>query len=266
MSDQTSDGPPALDEEMKTWAQLAMPFRDDEVRVREQAGRKLKYVTARTIMNRLDDVVGPSNWWDEYIPGEHSVLCKLTIRIPATGEVITKQDAGGYAGMADQGDDDKSGYSDAFKRAAVKLGIGRYLYNDGVPDFALAYFNGRQDGKADPNATPPQREQRPTEGGGQRGKWGGGEPQGSREDRPQGNAHQGPPRTGRALFAWMKEQEQKHEVGILKYINGWAKLQEYRGMMVDWTAEQVSLAHAEAVRKLKSLEGPGGDYEEALAN
>jgi len=69
-------------------------------------------------MNRLDNVLGPENWWDEYIPSENSVLCRLSIRLP-DGSTLTKADAGGYAGMADQGDDDKSGFSDAFKRAAV---------------------------------------------------------------------------------------------------------------------------------------------------
>jgi hypothetical protein len=38
--------------------------------------------------------------------------------------------------MSDEGDDDKSGFSDSFKRAAVKFGIGRYLYKDGVPRWA----------------------------------------------------------------------------------------------------------------------------------
>ena len=85
-------------------------------------------------MNRLDTIVGPENWWDEYAPGENSVLCKLTVRLP-DGTTLTKADAGGYAGMPDQGDDDKSGFSDAFKRAAVKFGVGRYLYRDGVPAF-----------------------------------------------------------------------------------------------------------------------------------
>lgn len=85
-------------------------------------------------MNRLDHVLGPENWWDEYTPSENSVLCRLTIRLP-DGSTLTKADAGGYAGMADSGDDDKSGYSDAFKRAAVKFGVARYLYRDGVPAF-----------------------------------------------------------------------------------------------------------------------------------
>ena len=77
----------------------------------------------RTVMNRLDDVLGPANWWDEYSPQENSVICHLTIRLP-DGTTLTKCDAGGYAGMSDSGDDDKSGFSDAFKRAAVKFGIG----------------------------------------------------------------------------------------------------------------------------------------------
>jgi hypothetical protein len=119
------------------FARLASPFRSEEVKVRTQAGKKLSYITSRTCMNRLDEVVGPSNWWDDYQPLEHSVICRLTVRLP-DGTVLTKCDAGGYAGMSDPGDDDKSGFSDAFKRAAVKFGVGRYLYQDGVPHFAPA--------------------------------------------------------------------------------------------------------------------------------
>ena len=86
-------------------------------------------------MNRLDEVLGPENWWDDFVPLEHSVICRLTIRLP-DGTILTKCDAGGYAGLADPGDDDKSGFADAFKRTAVKFGVGRYLYRDGVPRFS----------------------------------------------------------------------------------------------------------------------------------
>src|SRR3954469_18948544 len=117
------------------FAALAAPFENHEVKVRAaQSGRQLHYITARTAMNRLDSVLGPENWWDEFVPLENSVICKLTLRLP-DGSTVTKADAGGYAGMADSGDDDKSGFSDAFKRAAAKFGIARYLYRDGVPQF-----------------------------------------------------------------------------------------------------------------------------------
>ena len=50
-------------------------------------------------------------------PLEHSVICRLTISLP-DGTTRTKVDAGGYAGMKDEGDDDKSGFADAFERGA----------------------------------------------------------------------------------------------------------------------------------------------------
>lgn len=116
------------------FAALAAPFKRNEVKTLKK-GKTISYVTARTVMNRLDEVVGPENWWDDYIPGAESVICRLTLVLP-DGREVTKVDAGGYAGMSDQGDDDKSGFSDAFKRAAVKFGVSRYLYEDGVPNFA----------------------------------------------------------------------------------------------------------------------------------
>jgi Rad52/22 family double-strand break repair protein len=232
------------------FAALAAPFDSKEVRVRSQGGRQLHYITARTAMNRLDEILGPENWWDDYTPGANSVLCRLTIRLP-DGTTVTKADAGGYAGMPDSGDDDKSGFSDGFKRAAAKFGVARYLYRDGVPSFVrerepAAVANGTPAPAYEPALAPtPTQEERP------------------RASAPRDTA----PRTGRALFAWTKEQEQRHEVGLLKYLNSWAKLQDFPGRMVDWDAEQVSLAYAEALRKLQAIgTGASEAYEEALSN
>jgi hypothetical protein len=75
------------------------------------------------------------------------------------------------------------------------------------------------------------------------------------------------PSSGRGFFAWIKEQEQRHEVGLLKYLNSWAKLQEFPGRMVDWSKDQVEQGYAEAVRKLQSIStGHAEAYEEALAS
>jgi Rad52/22 family double-strand break repair protein len=119
---------------LELFAALAAPFPASQIKSRPQGGRNLSYITARDVMNRLDDVLGPASWWDAYTPGQNSVMCHLTVELP-DGSTVTKTDAGAYAGMADAGDDDKSGFSDAFKRAAVKFGIGRHLYGDGVPAF-----------------------------------------------------------------------------------------------------------------------------------
>jgi len=231
------------------FAALAASFDPKEIRVRNQAGRQLSYITARTAMNRLDEVLGPENWWDDYAPNANSVLCRLTIRLP-DGSTVTKQDAGGYAGMADQGDDDKSGFSDAFKRAAAKFGVARYLYRDGVP----AFVRQRDPALETSAETTPQ----PAAAQAQTS---------SRSVASSRNGNSSAPKTGRAMFAWTKEQEQMYEVGLLKYLNNWGKLQEFPARMVEWDADQVALAHAEACRKLQSLQnGKAETYEEALAN
>lgn len=112
---------------------LKKPFPASDIEWRVQsAGEKdgkpwakvLAYVDNRAIMDRLDAVVGPENWKNEYkewIGG--SVLCGLSIKID--GEWITKWDG------AEQTDIEavKGGLSGAMKRAAVQWGIGRYLYN-----------------------------------------------------------------------------------------------------------------------------------------
>jgi len=245
------------------FAAMGASFDSQEVRVRSQAGRQLQYITARTAMNRLDSVLGPENWWDEYVPGENSVVCKLTVRLP-DGSTLTKSDAGGYAGMADSGDDDKSGFSDAFKRAAVKFGVGRYLYRDGVPSFVRDFDPVTSTPPAvDPSARPSSptapvanesatgEVSRPPEG------------PAARASGTQGST----PRSGRALFAWTKDQEQRHNVGLLKYLNGWAKLQDYPGRMVEWDHDQVTHAYGEACRKLQAhATSHAEEYEEALAN
>ncbi|WP_246196277.1 Rad52/Rad22 family DNA repair protein [Aquisphaera giovannonii] len=255
-----------MEQHLDLFAALAAPFEHDEVRIRPQGNQKLQYVTARTVMNRLDDVLGPSNWWDEYIPQEKSVICKLTIRLP-DGSTLTKSDAGGYAGMSDQGDDDKSGFSDSFKRAAVKFGIGRYLYRDGMPRYVRDRLHaGAQQARERANgqhapahaeaAAPPQGDEGPAvhgahgDGNGHAGAHGNGNGGGPMA-RPAG---EGPtvPQSGKALFAWLKQQDEKHDYGLLRIVSDWAKRQDFPARMVEWDAAQVQLAFSEARDALKA--------------
>lgn len=239
------------------FADLAAPFHPHELKVRSQSGRQFSYITARTAMNRLDTVLGPENWWDEYTPHENMVLCRLTIRLP-DGSLVTKCDAGGHAGMQDSGDDEKSAFSDSFKRACAKFGIGRYLYGDGVPSY-------RTESAQEPAAAPPvrnHREAEPVEApavaeapapnvGGNRGNAGG------------GNA----PKNGKGLFAWAKDQDARGDVQMLKYLTHWGKLQEYPTRMVEWDAEQVNIAYSEAQRRLQQVAQARHEAREAaLAN
>ena len=118
------------------FAALAAPFPRHEVKERTgHGGQKLRYITGRMVMNRLDEVLGPENWRPEYEETRDGkgLKCRLWIRIG--GDWLAKEDGGGYAEMKQADDTEKSGYSDALKRAAVVYGIGRYLYGDGMPDY-----------------------------------------------------------------------------------------------------------------------------------
>lgn len=121
-------------------AALAAYFHPDEIEWKPKAvknGRALAlaFVSARAIMDRLDRVVGPFGWKDDYtILPNGNVICHLSIKF--NGEWVTKVDVGGESAQTDKGDKQKAAFSSAIKRAAVKWGIGRYLYK-----FPAAWFD-----------------------------------------------------------------------------------------------------------------------------
>jgi hypothetical protein len=91
-------------------------------------GMALCYIDARDVMDRLDSVCGPSGWQDNYTAGmQGSIVCNIGIKIG--GEWVWKADGAGNTDF----EADKGALSDAFKRAAVRWGIGRYLYGMDAP-------------------------------------------------------------------------------------------------------------------------------------
>lgn len=117
---------------MATLSDLKEPFdpSDIEWRIAQRGERDgkpwakvLAYVTNRAIMERLDEIVGPQCWKNEFkqLPG--AFLCGLSIKVG--DEWITKWDGA----QESQIEATKGGLSGAMKRAAVQWGIGRYLYN-----------------------------------------------------------------------------------------------------------------------------------------
>src|SRR5262249_40323348 len=87
----------------------------------------MAYIDARLIQDRLDTVLGVENWEDGYeLLPDGSVMCSLRLKLG--DRWITKMDVGSPSEQPDGGDRLKAALSDALKRAAVKFGIGRYLY------------------------------------------------------------------------------------------------------------------------------------------
>lgn len=103
--------------------ELKAPFSANQINWRKGGGNvSLAYLDARNVMQRLDQVVGPNNWQEKYVEFNDRIICELSIRLD--GEWITKADGSGDTKI----ESEKGGISSAFKRAAVKFGIGRYLY------------------------------------------------------------------------------------------------------------------------------------------
>lgn len=94
----------------------------------DRKGQALAYIDARDVMDRLDGIMGIGNWQDEYInAGNGKTCCRIGLFLD--GQWIWKSDGAGDTGM----EGDKGAFSDAFKRAAVRWGIGRYLYGLTAP-------------------------------------------------------------------------------------------------------------------------------------
>ena len=119
---------------MTTSERLAEPFDPGEVKWKPQAVKgnrclAIAYIDARVVQDRLDEVMGVENWQDTYtVLNDGSVVCHLALKFPGAAEWITKEDVGSPSEQPDGGDRLKAAFSDALKRAAVKFGVGRYLY------------------------------------------------------------------------------------------------------------------------------------------
>lgn len=118
--------------------ELRRPFSAEAIEYRPlgRAGKDLKvavafYIDARLVVARLNQVVGADGWEDAYepllrveAPGHYfPVECALTVL------GVTKRDVGQWPRPEPGENAWKGAYSDALKRAAVKFGVGAFLYS-----------------------------------------------------------------------------------------------------------------------------------------
>lgn len=166
---------------------LGAPFSPERVhwRVGSLSGDKtrglaLAYIDARDVQDRLDEVVGPERWRNRYEFHGDRIICELELRCEE--EWVYKSDGAGTTDI----EGEKGGLSDAFKRAAVHWGIGRYLYRLESPwvdveqrgrtfviakherDRLRAYLTGEApapgDGEPEPSAPPRKKAAPATKG------------------------------------------------------------------------------------------------------
>ena len=97
------------------------------------------YIDARDCQDLLDEVVGAENWQTIYYEQNGLLFCKVGI---FTGtDWVWKSDTGSESNV----EKDKGHVSDAFKRACVSWGIGRFLYRLPIQTLqAKKHTNGRE--------------------------------------------------------------------------------------------------------------------------
>lgn len=115
-------------------AKLSAPFPPNRIswRVGSTAGDKTKgmalaYIDSRDVQDRLDQVCGADGWQCRYPHAGQKTVCEIGVKCGE--EWIWKADGAGDSDV----EAEKGALSDAFKRAAVKWGIGRYLYDIDSP-------------------------------------------------------------------------------------------------------------------------------------
>jgi len=118
---------------------LKAPFNPIEVKWRigstsgdKKKGMALAYIDARNVMDRLDEVCGPFGWQSKFhlLEDDKRVICSIGIARPfGEHEWVWKSDGAGETDI----EAEKGSISDAFKRAGVHWGIGRYLYSSKSP-------------------------------------------------------------------------------------------------------------------------------------
>lgn len=120
---------------------LARPFAESEIEwLVLQAGKNERgtwiqvspYLTARAVMDRLDEVFGVGGWSHSLRPIDMGEIKDAKGKVTRLVGMVSRLEAGGVAkeDVAECSDIEpvKGGASGALKRSAVQFGVGRYLY------------------------------------------------------------------------------------------------------------------------------------------
>lgn len=103
------------------------------------------YVDARDVQDLLDNVCGQDNWQVRYSEHKGNLFASIGIRVDQNLGTdvedywVWKEDCGTESNVEKQ----KGEASDAFKRAGVMWGIGRFLYSKKIVKLPVKERNGR---------------------------------------------------------------------------------------------------------------------------
>ena len=109
---------------------LAAPFDAKDLKQRPgRGGLTFTYADARAVAQRLDDTLGITGWkFNVRVADPARCVVHGTLTIQVEGQETTREDFG-YPNSAQDDEPLKSAASDALRRCAAQLGVGRSLYS-----------------------------------------------------------------------------------------------------------------------------------------
>jgi hypothetical protein len=115
-----------------------IPYKYKPQSIKNGKATMVSYIDARDVQDLLDDVVGPENWQTDYKVINENMFCGIGIKTPDGW--VWKFDCGVESNV----EQEKGEASDAFKRAAVQWGIGRFLYRLGIVELKTAMYKDKE--------------------------------------------------------------------------------------------------------------------------
>jgi hypothetical protein len=114
-------------------AALAAPFTGTDLKTRPgRGGMTFTYADARAVAQRLDDVLGLAGWQFEVKVADPAAKVVHGTLIAVIDGVTTVRQDFGYPNSAQDDEPYKSAASDALRRCAAQIGVGRSLYASGT--------------------------------------------------------------------------------------------------------------------------------------
>jgi hypothetical protein len=114
-------------------AALAAPFTGTDLKQRPgRGGMTFTYADARAVAQRLDDVLGLAGWQFEVKVADPAAKVVHGTLIAVIDGVTTVRQDFGYPNSAQDDEPYKSAASDALRRCAAQIGVGRSLYASGT--------------------------------------------------------------------------------------------------------------------------------------
>jgi len=109
---------------------LAAPFEEKDLKHRPgRAGMTFTYADARAVAQRLDDTLGIEGWQFEVkVADAARNVVHGSLAVVIGGKTTIRQDFG-YPNSAQDDEPLKSAASDALRRCAAQIGVGRSLYS-----------------------------------------------------------------------------------------------------------------------------------------